>query len=174
MAGIRSILKTMGEALTLANAGEMLTDSTKAEVLGNFAGSFPQAPDAVFPRVVVASDSGFAADIVEQGIELCHEKRAMLDLLCTWSGDSVPQRPLAQVLPRLEAETWLDFQVTRRQGDLLAVADDYLRARRDTLVILLHVGESLRQRVECYRRSGRWFHDTAQPVVKLAESIIRV
>jgi hypothetical protein len=164
----------MGEALTLANAGEMLTDSTKAEVLDNFGGEFAQVPDAVLPRVVVASDSGFADDIVEQGIELCHEKCAMLDLLCISSGDTVPEQPLSQVLPRLEAETWLDFRVTRRRGELLAVADSYLRARRDTLVILLDVGESLRQRVECYRRSGRWFRDTARPVVKLAEGIMRV
>ena len=174
MIGLKRIFHTMGEALRLANAGEMLTDSTKAEALDKFEGDFPQASDAVLPRVVVASDSGFAGDIVEQGIELCQEKRAMLDLLCISSAGSVLRQRLLQVLPRLEAETWLDFQVTRRQGDLLDVADNYLRARRDTLVILLEVGDSLRQRVEYYRRSGRWFRDAAQPVVKLAEGIIRV
>ena len=32
--GIKDILKTMGKALTFANAGEMLTNNQKVEVLG--------------------------------------------------------------------------------------------------------------------------------------------
>lgn len=79
-----------------------------------------------------------------------------------------------QVLPRIEAEAWLDFQVTRREGDLLAVADKYLRTRRDTLVILPGVGESLRQRAGYCRSTGRWFRNSGLPAVKLMDDIIRV
>lgn len=77
-------------------------------------------------------------------------------------------------MPRIEAETWLDFQVIRRQGDLLAVADNYLRTRHDTLVILLSVGESLRQRAGYCRSTVRWFRNSSLPAVKLMDDVIRV
>jgi len=171
MKGIRRILHTMGEALTLASAGEMLTDKNKHAVLGRFQGSYPVAPNAVLPRVVVASDQHFTPGILSQGIELCNENRAMLDLLCISRGDGGSPVALAEVLPRLASEPGLDFQVTRRQGDLLAEVDSYLRLRRDTLIILIQVGADLRRRAECYRQRVRWSGSSQTPAVSLYEEV---
>jgi hypothetical protein len=169
MKGIRRILQTMGEAYTLAGAGEMLTDTDKDAVLGRFQGSYPVAPDAVLPRVIVASDQHFTQGILEQGIELCNENRAMLDLLCISRGEGGRPVALTRVLPKLASEPRLDFQVTRRQGDLLAEVDSYLRLRRDTLIILIQVGEHLRRRAERYRQGTRWSSSRHMPAVSLYE-----
>ena len=48
-------------------------------------------------------------------------------------GEAVRAATLTEALPRLASEVGLDFQVTRRQGDLLSEVDAYLRLRRDTL-----------------------------------------
>ena len=169
--GLRSILGTMGDALALADAGEMLADTEKHAVLGRFRGSYPMAHDALLPRVVLASDRKFTPGILQQGIELCHEKQAMLDLLCISPAEADRQVALTDVLPRLACENGLDFQVTRRQGELLAVVDSYLRLRRDTLVILIHVGEDLRRRAERYSRGRRWLRAGRLPAVSLYEEI---
>ena len=152
---LRSMLRTMGEALALADAGEMLSDAGKNAVLGRFQGSYPLVPGAPPPRVVIASDQDFSPGIVEHGIELCRENRAMLELLCISSGGDIRPAQLTGALPRLVSETRLDFQITRRQGDLLSEVDTYLRLRRDTLIILIQVGEDLRRRAERYLQVGR-------------------
>lgn len=169
--GLREMLRIMGNALVLADAGEMLSGAEKNAVLGRFQGRYPAAPDAVPPRVVVASDRQFTTGIVEQGIALCHDMQAMLDLLCIAPGEGGGAAPLTEVLPRLVSETGLDFQVTRRQGDLLVEVDSYLRARRDTVLILLHVGAELRQRAERYRRRAGWCDSTGMPAVSLFEEV---
>jgi hypothetical protein len=161
----------MGEALTLADSGEMLAGSDKHAALERFQGSYPVAPDAVLPRVVVASDRKFTPGILQQGIELCHEKQAMLDLLCISPAEAEHPETLTELLPRLVSETGLDFQVTRRRGELLAEVDSYLRLRRDTLIILLHVGDDLRRRAERYRHRGRWFRTSRKPAVSLYDEI---
>ena len=171
MQGIWRVLQTMGAALTLAHAGEMLSDAGKDSVLGRFQGSYPTAPDAVLPRVVVASDQPFTPGILEQGIALCHENRAMLDLLCISTAEDAGPAPLTEALPRLVSERELDFQVTRRQGDLLGEVDAYLRLRRDTLVILIQVGEDLRRRAERYRQRGRWSRSSHMPAISLYEEV---
>jgi len=168
---LRNILRTMGAALTLADAGEMLSDASKNAVLGRFQGSYPIAPDALPPRVVIASDQDFTPGIVEHGIELCRENRAMLELLCIYPGDTARTAQLTEALPRLVSETGLDFQVTRRQGDLLSEVDTYLHLRRDTLIMLIHVGEDLRRRAERYRRMGRWARSSRNPAVSLYEEV---
>lgn len=157
----------MGEALALADAGEMLSEEGKAAVLDRFPGNYPAAPDAAVRRVVVASDRRFSPEIVEQGIALCHDHRALLDLLCVAPAGGGHGEALTEVLPRLAAEDGLDFQVTRRRGDLLAELDGYLKARRDTLMILLLVGEELRQRAVCYRRRGGRCDTSGFPAVSL-------
>jgi hypothetical protein len=159
----------MGEALALADAGEMLAGTDKHAVLDRFRGHYPTAPDAVLPRVVVASDRKFTPGILQQGIALCHEKQAMLDLLCISPAEAGHPETLTEVLPRLASETGLDFQVTRRRGDLLAEVDSYLRLRRDTLIILLHVGDGLRRRAERYSQGGCWFRTRRMPAVSLYE-----
>jgi hypothetical protein len=78
---------------------------------------------------------------------------------------------LTEVLPRLASEPGLDFQVTRRQGELLAEVDSYLRLRRDTLIILIQVGADLRRRAERYRQGLRWSSAGQQPAVSLYEEI---
>jgi hypothetical protein len=161
----------MGEALTLAGAGEMLTDTDKDAVLGRFRGSYPVAPDAVLPRIVLASDQHFTLGILSQGIELCNENSAMLDLLCISRREGGCPVTLTEVLPRLASEPGLDFQVTRRQGELLAEVDSYLRLRRDTLIILIQVGADLRRRAERYRQGLRWSSAGQQPAVSLYEEI---
>jgi hypothetical protein len=171
MKGIRHILHTMGEALTLASAGEMLTDTDKDAVLERFPGRYPVAPDAVLPRVVVASDQHFTPGLLRQGIELCNENRAMLDLLCISRRERGSPVTLTEVLPRLASEPGLDFQVTRRQGDLLVEIDAYLRLRRDTLIILIQVGEDLRRRAECYRQGLRWSSASQKTAVSLYEEV---
>jgi len=161
----------MGEALTLADSGEMLSDASKNAVLGRFQESCPLAPDAVSPRVVIASDQDFTPGIVEHGIELCRENRAMLELLCIYPGEAARSAQLTEALPRLVSEARLDFQVTRRQGDLLREVDTYLHLRRDTLIMLIHVGEDLRRRAERYRQGGRWSHSSQGPAVSLYEEV---
>jgi len=161
----------MGDALMLADSGELLGDKGKNEVLGRFPGGFPTAPDAVPLRVVIASDQAFSPGMVEQGIELCRENRAMLDLLCISAQGQIRPAPLIETLPRLASETGLDFQVTRRQGDLLAEVDAYLRLRRDTLIILIHVGDDLRRRAERYTQGMRRLRSSRMPDVSLYEEI---
>jgi hypothetical protein len=161
----------MGAALTLADAGEMLSDTSKRDVLGRFQGSYPLAPDAVLPRVVIASDQDFTPGIVEHGIALCRENRAMLELLCIYTGECGRSAQLTAALPRLASENGLDFQVTRRQGDLLGEVDSFLRLRRDTLIMLIHVGEDLRQRAERYRQGRRRNHSSRTPAVSLYEEV---
>lgn len=171
---IKDILKTMGEALTFADAGEMLTEEQKTEVLAHRKSPYPIIPDAAPPRVVLAGDEEFAPEAVECAIALCRENKAMLDLLYVSPEGSEADAHLATLLPQLGAETDLDFQITRRHGDLLAVTDTYLRARQDTLVIVINVSESLRNRAERYKRTGRWFRTARLPAVKLIDDVIHV
>ncbi|GMR21679.1 MAG: hypothetical protein BMS9Abin36_2283 [Gammaproteobacteria bacterium] len=165
--GIRDILKTMGEALSFANTGEMIPDEQKAEVMARHKRPFPIAPGAAPPRVVLAGDGELAPESMERAIALCRENNAMLDLLYVSSEGSSAAIHLATALPRLEAETDLDFQITRRQGDLLVVTENYLRVRQDTLMILVNVSESLRNRATSYQRMSRWARETKYPEVKL-------
>ncbi len=169
--GIKDILKTMGEALTFAHGGEMLSDDQKAEVLARHKGSWPIAPDAAPPRVVLAGDEAFAPEAVARAIALCREKNAMLDLLCVSPQGSAANH-VVTALPRLESETDLDFQITRRQGDLLIVIDTYLRTRQDTLLILINISDHLRNRTERYRRTGKWFQSSRLPEVELIDDVI--
>ncbi len=165
--GIKDILKTMGEALAFADTGEMLTDGQKNEVVARKKGSCLISSDAVLPRVVLAGDEEFSPEAMEQAIALCREKNAMLDLLCVSPKGNGTIMHLATAWPRLESEIELDFQVAHRQGELLAVTDAYLRARRDTLMILINVSDRLRNRAERYRRTGKWFRTTQFPAVEL-------
>lgn len=161
----------MGEALALADAGEMLSDTGKNAVLGRFQGSYPMAPDAVQPRVIIASDQDFTPGIVEHGIELCRENRAMLELLCIYPGEVARPAQLSVALSRLVSEVGLDFQVTRRQGELLCEVDTCLHLRRDTLIMLIQVGEDLRRRAERYRQRGRWSSSSRMPAISLYEEV---
>lgn len=95
----------------------------------------------------------------------------MLDLLCV--SPKVSENPqLVTVLPRLESETNLDFQVTRRCGDLFTVIDGYLRVRQDTLMLLINVSDQFRNHAKRYQRTGKWFHTTQFPVVKLIDEVM--
>ncbi len=170
--GIKDMLKTIGEALTFADAGEMLSKEQKAEVLDRHKGPWPIAPNAVLHRVVLAGNEAFAPEAVERAIALCRENKAMLDLLYVSPEGSQVDVPLSTVLPRLVAETDLDFQITRRHGDLLLVTDTYLHARQDTLMIVINVSKSLRNRAERYRRTGKWFRTARLPAVKLIDDVI--
>ncbi len=172
--GIKDVLKTMGEALAFADAGEMLPGGQKARVLARQKGPCPIASDAVLPRVVLAGDEEFPSSAVEHAIALCREKNAMLDLLCVSPKGNGTIKHLATAWPRLESEIELDFQVVHRHGELLAVTDAYLRARRDTLMILISVSDRLRNRAERYRRTGKWFRTTQLPVVELIDEVVHV
>jgi len=119
------------------------------------------------PRVVLAGDGELAPESMERAIALCRENNAMLDLLYVSSESNGAAIHLAAVLPRLEAETDLDFQITRRRGDLLTVTENYLRVRQDTLMIVISVSESLRNRAASYQRMNRWARETKYPEVKL-------
>ena len=171
MKGIRHILQAMGEAFAFADAGEMLGEAGKNAVPGRFQGSYPEAPDAVLPRIIVASDQHFTPGILEQGIALCNENRAMLDLLCISRGEGDCTVTLTEPLPRLTCETGLDFQVACRQGDLLVEVDSYLCLRRDTLIILIQAGEELRRLVERYRRCRRRGRSNQMPAACLYEEV---
>ncbi len=172
--GIKDILKAMGDALTFTDAGEMLTEEQKTEVLARHKGPCPIAPDVVPPRLVLAGYEKFSLEAVNHAIALCREKKAMLDLLYVSPENGKVEAQLLQVLPLLEAENDLDFQITRRHGDLLAVTDAYLRARQDTLMILISVSDHLRNRAKRYRRTGKWFRTTQLPAVKLIDDVIHV
>ncbi|GMR08528.1 MAG: hypothetical protein BMS9Abin26_1533 [Gammaproteobacteria bacterium] len=170
--GIRDILKTIGEALTFADAGEMLSEEQKAEILDRHKGPWPIAPNKVPHRVVLAGNEAFSPEAVEHAIALCRENKAMLDLLYVSPEGSEADVPLSTVLPRLVAETDLDFQITRRHGDLLVVTDTYLHARQDTLMIVINVSKCLRDRAERYQRTGKWFQTERLPAVKLIDDVI--
>lgn len=170
--GIKGIMNTMGEALTFADAGEMLTAEQKTEMLARHQSRFQIAPDALLPRVVLAGDEELAPASVERAIAMCRENNAMLDLLYVSPEGSRAIKQLATVLPRLQAEPGLDFQVTRRQGDLLVVTENYLRARKDTLMILISVSEHLRSRAERYRRTEKWSRTSRLPAVELIGDVI--
>jgi len=172
--GIKDILKTMGEALTFADAGEMLTEEQKAEVLARHKGPITIAPEATPPRVVLAGDEAFTPEAVERAIALCRESKAMLDLLYVSLEGSEADTHLSTVLPQLLAETDLDFQITRRHGDLLAVTDTYLRARQDTLMTVINVSANLRKRAEQYRRTGKLYRTSKPSAVELIDNVIHV
>ncbi len=171
--GIKDILKTMGEALTFADVGEMLTEEQKVEVLAHRKSPFPIAPDAApLTVVVLAGDEEFAPEAVECAIALYRKNKAMLDLLYVSPEGSEADAHLSTLLPRLGAETNLDFQITRRHGDLLAVANTYLGARQDTPMMVINVSESLGNRAGRYKRTGRWFRTAKLPAVKLIDDVI--
>jgi hypothetical protein len=56
-------------------------------------------------------------------------------------------------------------------GEMLGEVDSCLRLRRDTLVMLIHVGEDLRRRAECYRQRLRWRSSGRKPAVSLYEEV---
>jgi len=165
---IRKILKTMGEGLAFADAGEMLTDEQKSEVLSRRKRPSSIVPDAQLPRVVLASDETFSSRVLERAIALSCEKNAMLDLLCVTPEGSNATVSLATVLPRLELETDLDFQITRRCGELLVVAEHYIYSRQDILMILLNVGEGLKKQAASQKYTDRWLRVKECPVVELS------
>lgn len=170
--GVNDILKTMGEALIFADAGEMLTEDQKAAILARSKRLFTTASDALPPRVVLAGDEELLPESVDRAIAMCLEKKAMLDLLYVSPEGSKADARLSTVLPRLVAETDLDFQLTRRHGDLLAVTHAYTCVRRDTLMILINVSDRLRDRAERYRRNGRWLRSTQLPAVELIDDAV--
>ncbi len=171
--GIKNTLKLIGNALAFANAGEMLTEEQKVEILAQQR-SCPVTPEAIPPRVVLASYGEFSSASVNHAIALCHKKKAMLDLLCVSPPNSKTATPLSQLLSLIETENDLDFQITRRQGDLLTVTDAYLRTRKDTLMILINVSDHLRNRAKRYRRTGKWFRTTSLPAVTLIDDLVHI
>jgi hypothetical protein len=56
-------------------------------------------------------------------------------------------------------------------GEMLGEVDSCLRLRRDTLFMLIHVGEDLRRRAECYRQRLRWRSSGRKPAVSLYEEV---
>lgn len=71
---IKDILRTMGEALSFANAGEMLSDNQKAEVLSRCKDPYPVSLNVAPSRVILVSDEDFTLEGVERAISQCHEK----------------------------------------------------------------------------------------------------
>ncbi|EGV52699.1 hypothetical protein [Candidatus Endoriftia persephone] len=172
--GIKEILKTMGEALTYADAGEMLLAEQKAEVLARSTRFIPGIADTVQPSVVLAGDEVFGPVAVERAIALCREKNAMLDLLYVSPQGGTATIGLAEVLTRLEGEIDLDFQVTRRHGDLLVELDNHLRTRQAVHEVVLDVSEGLRSRAETYRRTEQWPRTSSRPEVVLTDDAVHV
>jgi hypothetical protein len=166
---IKDILRKMGDGLAFANAGELLSGEQKTRVLSRYENAFPAAPDAPPPRVVLAGDEVFAGEAVDRAIALCHEKQAMLDLLWVSPEGNQGTIHLDTMLPRLESETGLDFQVTRRYGELPDVVENYLRSRRDILKLLISVSERLRRQAELHRRTERWSLTSRLPGVELID-----
>jgi len=167
---IKDILKTMGEGLTFADAGELRPDEEKVEMLARHGGTLSITTDVLPPRVVLASDETFSPETMEHAIALCLENGALLDLLYVTPVGNDTNLPLATVLAQLESEPELDFQVTRRHGDLLAMIDDYLRARQDIVMILINVNARLRMRAAQYQRSGKWSHSPGHPEVEVIDA----
>jgi len=171
---IKDILKTMGGAFTFAHAGEMLSAKQKAEILGRVNNEDITQADEILSRVVLAGDKDFSSEVVETAITLCDEKNAILDLLCVSTTGNKAIVNLGKVLTRLESETNLDFQVTRRHGDLLTVTKSYLHSHQDTLTLLIYVGERLRKRSSCYMRMDKWLRTNRHPDIRLMGDILHV
>ena len=69
---INDMLKTMGEALAFANAGEMLTEKQKARVLAPQQKRCSTVSDAMLSQGTLASDEAFATETVDGSVALCH------------------------------------------------------------------------------------------------------
>ena len=130
---INEILKTMGNAFTFSNEGEMLSSEQKKELLARKNSS--SVLNKKFTRVVLAGDEEFSTEALEKVIALCKEKNAMLDLLCVTPERNSELMHLTTALSFLENKKNLDFQVTRRNGDLLVEIKNYIRERSDLNVI---------------------------------------
>ncbi len=68
---INDMLKTMGEALAFANAGEMLTEKQKARMLAPQQKRYSTVSDAMLSQGTLASDEEFATEAVDCTIALC-------------------------------------------------------------------------------------------------------
>jgi len=156
----------MGDALTFADAGEMLSDENKIEILGQVKKPFPVVPDVKPSRVVLVGDQGIRPEALESTIQFCLQHKAILDLLCVLPQSNSTEIHLAKAFSRLESETDLDFQITRQHGDLLAVTKAYIDDRKDTLMILINVSDRLRRLY-----AGKWSQSFQHPVIKLLENI---
>ena len=167
--GIKEILNTMGQALVFADAGEMLTDEQKSEVLDQHGEPHPISPNTMFPRVVLASDEAFPLTEVTRAAALCLEKNAILDLPCVSPEGSRENINLAGVLPHLESESNLDFQITRRRGDLLVVTENYLHSRHDIVMIFLHMGRNLSTQSMNDKHTDKWMVTRNHPEMILLD-----
>lgn len=160
----------MGNAFILEYADELLPIKQKKELLGRNAAS--SVLNTAIPRVVLVSDEGFSTEALERAIALCKEKNAMLDLLCVTSKGDNSIMSLATVWPLLENKTDLDFQVTRRNGDLLVEIKNYIRERPDISTLLISVSKKMRNRLEQYKKSKNSLIAMKTPEVKLLDGSI--
>jgi len=69
---IKDILKTMGEALTFANAGEMLGKKEKGKVLAAQQKHLSTQSDAMPSQKTLTGNQGFAIESIDSPIALHH------------------------------------------------------------------------------------------------------
>lgn len=173
---IKDALKTMGEALSFANVGEMLTQKQKAEVLVGPKNSSSIAKDQshLQTRVLLVGDENFSPIAVERAIALCRKRNTMLELLCVSSETSEEDEQLPHVVSLLVAENDLEFQITRRYGDLQAESDAYLRNRHDDLVVLVNSSDNLRNQMERSLSNKKWFRPQRLSAVEQSDDVIYI
>ena len=167
---INEILKTMGNAFTFSNEGEMLSSEQKKELLARKNSS--SVLNKKFTRVVLAGDEEFSTEALEKVIALCKEKNAMLDLLCVTPERNSELMHLTTALSFLENKKNLDFQVTRRNGDLLVEIKNYIRERSDILMLLISESKKVRNHEEQYKKSKNSLLTMKAPKVKLLDDLM--
>lgn len=163
---IVGIFKTIGDGLQFENTGELLSHEKKLEVLSNSTAGSSLSLVSLPVRILLASDRVFTLDAVEHAIEICTSNNAILELLYIGVDKKSLSLNFKKVLPLLELETDLDFQLTRREGELVTVLQEYLSSRQDILMVLLSVNEKLHKRKIDYLHIERNFPESKFPSIK--------
>lgn len=142
--GIKNILKTMGEALTYSNVGEMLTKDQKSKILIDNKNSYSNNLDTTPSRIVLASDDVFSSNSIIRAISLCRKEKAILDLLCIKPDFHSKEIPIENVLTSLEVVSDVGYEIIRKQGEFTKTLKNYTTTRTDIIMIIVNINQYMR------------------------------
>ena len=173
---IKNVMKIMGEAMSFSNVGEMLTQKQKSEVMIGQKKSPPIAADQpqTQTRVLLVGDEEFSSNAVERAIALCRKRNTMLELLCISSENSDANEQLPHVVSLLETANDLEYQITRRYGNLRVETDAYLNSRHDDLVVIVNASDHLRNQMGKPPFKRKCFRTQRLSTVELSDDVIHI
>lgn len=164
---IVGIFKTIGEGLQFEDTGESLSYVKKLEVLSNSTADSSLSLARLPVRILLVSDRACTFNAVEHAVEICSRNSAILELLYIGVDKKSLSLNFKKVLPLLERETDLDFQLTRREGELITVLQEYLVSRQDIVLVLLSVNEKSHKRKIDYLYIERNFPESKYPAINV-------